>query len=164
MRDSGDILQAALGFFQLNMYQDAWDELGNLAPNLRVQDAVLELRIAIFNRLEKWNSSRLLAESLAIRSPENPQWWLSWAYAVRRESTVEDAKQVLTTAAEIHPNVALITYNLACYACVLGELDDACALLRRAFVLDNDLRRTAIDDPDLNRIYGVALPDSPGDV
>ena len=47
---------------------------------------------------------------------------LPWAYALRRERSVEAAQCVLRETAELHWDVALIAFNLACYACVLGDL------------------------------------------
>ena len=53
-----------------------------------------------------------------------------------------------------HPDVPLIAYNLACYACVLGRLDEANDLLTLAFKMDDSLRKGALDDPDLKKIFG----------
>jgi tetratricopeptide (TPR) repeat protein len=147
-------LDAAHGFITLGMFQDAWDELENLPPEFRSNDVVLALRIEIFQGLKKWESCRVLAESLAKRSPENPDWWLSWSFALRREQSVEAAQVVLRKAAELHPSVALIAYNLACYACVLGEIAEAKELLKRAVVMDEAFKKMALDDPDLDAIFG----------
>jgi len=146
-------LRAAEGFIGIGMFQDAWDELETLPPTLLAADEVLELRIAIFNGLEKWGSARELAESLARRSPENPGWWLSWASALRRERSVEAAQMVLREAAEIHPGVALVAYNLACYACVLGDMSETKELLSRAIAMDRGCRMVAMKDPDLEQLW-----------
>ena len=147
-------LEAALGYLDLGMHQDAWDELENLPPELRADDRVLELRIKIYQRLEKWNSARVLAESLAKRSPENPHRWILWAFFLRREKSVEAARAVLMEAAAVHPDAALIPYNLACYACVLGQIEAARKLLTVAFSMDVMFKRIALDDPDLDPIFG----------
>ncbi len=44
--------------------------------------------------------------------------------------------------------------HLACYASVLGDQDEAKARLATAFALDSKLRTIAIDDPDLEEIFG----------
>jgi len=112
------------------------------------------MRIFIYQRVGKWESARILAESLAKKSPKNPQWWILWAYALRREQSVEAARAVLLDAAANHPDVALIPYNLACYSCVEGNVETAAALLKRAFAMDERLKQTALDDPDLDPIFG----------
>lgn len=148
-------LQPALGYLELGMFEEANDELEELPPELRADDEVLGLRIEIFQKLAKWEFARVLAESLAKRSPENPGWWLSWSYALRREQSVVAAQVVLRRASEIHPDVALIAYNLACYACVLGDLAEARTLLKIAFGMDRTLKRIALDDSDLEPLWAV---------
>ena len=148
-------LEAALGYLALGMHQDAWDELECLPPEQRANDGVSELRISIYQALGKWEPARVLAESLAKRSPENPQWWILWAYSLRREKSVADARAVLLEAAKLHPNEALIPYNLACYCCVEGDLIGTKGFLTLAFSMSEDLRKTALDDPDLDSIFGA---------
>ena len=55
---------------------------------------------------------------------------------------------------EIHPDVALIAYNLACYSCVLGDLVEARTLLNIAFSMDVMLKQVALDDSDLAPFFG----------
>jgi tetratricopeptide (TPR) repeat protein len=148
-------LLAVSGYLTLGMHQDAWDELEDLPPGQRTDDRVLEFRIAIYQALEKWEPARILAESLAKRSPENPGWWLSWSYSLRREQTVEAARSVLREAVRIHPGVAMITYNLACYECVLGKTAEAQELLKRAISMDAQFKKIALADPDLDGIFGI---------
>ncbi|MFZ9938455.1 MAG: tetratricopeptide repeat protein [Luteolibacter sp.] len=147
------LLEPVSGYLDLGMIEDAWEELENLPPEVKTIDAVLELRILIYERLGKWELARILAESLAKKSPENPQWWIHWAYSLRREKSVSDARPVLLEAAGHHPDVALIPYNLACYQCVEGDLMGAKAFLRQAFRMDDKLKLVALADPDLEPIF-----------
>lgn len=151
-------LEAVEGYLTLGLYQDAWDELDSLPPEIRTEHAVVELRCEIYQRLGKWNAARVLAESMAHRFPENPSWWLTWAYALRREETVEAARGVLWEAVQRHPGVGLISYNLACYSSVLGELDEARRLLTRAFAIDPDLKKIATGDEDLQPLRDAGWP------
>lgn len=152
-------LDAVFGYYSLGLFEDAWEEIESLPDAARITDPVLELRLSILHKLGKWETARILAESLAIKSPENPNWWILWAYSIRREKNVREAQGVLWQAVQIHPVCAPIVYNLACYACVLGQREDARGLLARAIALDPDFKATALDDPDLEPIFGA---DSPG--
>lgn len=156
MNDPSQHLRAATGFLDLGMAQDAWDELEKLPSFLTDSDAVLDLRMEIYQKLGKWESARELAESLARRSPENLSWWIHWAYSLRREKSVEAARAVLLEAAPLHPNAGLIPYNLACYACVLGQVGAARKLLETAFGMSANFKRLAPNDPDLRAIYGTS--------
>ncbi len=53
--------------------------------------------------------------------PDHPQWSISLAYVTRRLESVGAAKSILLEAATLHPNEAIIHYNLACYDCQLGR-------------------------------------------
>jgi Flp pilus assembly protein TadD len=154
MSDPTKHLKAAMGYLDLGMAQEAWDELEKLPPLLKDRDSVNDLKIEIYQRLGKWESAGILAESLAKRSPENPNWWIQWAFSVRREKSVEAAQAVMREAAQVHPDMPLIPYSLACYSCVLGDLETARTLLEKAFSMSAHLRRRAINDPDLRPIFG----------
>ena len=147
-------LEACSGYITLGMYEDAWNELESIPPELRAKVDVIELRLEIYQALGKWESARVLAESMVKRDPENPNWWIAWAYSLRREKSIGEAREVLQEAALRHPGVALIQYNLACYACVLGEVKEAHRLLTIAFAIDTTLKKIALDDPDLDNIFG----------
>jgi Flp pilus assembly protein TadD len=161
MSEVDRMLASAAGYLALGMHEDAWDELESLPPELRADEGVLELRIQIYQGLGKWESARFLAESLAKRFPENQHWWILWAYSLRREKSVEAAREVMLEAAAIHPEAALIHYNLACYACVLGHLEEARSLLAAAFAMDVMLKIAALDDKDLGPIFGENFSEAP---
>jgi predicted Zn-dependent protease len=116
MSTNGHSIAAAVGYLELGMIDDAWEELESLPPAQRGSDTVIELRIQIYQQLGKWESARVLAESMAKRNPENPNWWVDWAFALRREKSIHEARGVLWEAVQRHPGVPMITYNLACYA------------------------------------------------
>jgi hypothetical protein len=53
----------------------------------------------------------------------------------------------------MHPRVALIAFDLACYASVAGRLEETKACLRHAIDLDKDVRKLALDDEDLKPLW-----------
>lgn len=55
------------------------------------------------------------------------------------------------------PRNAILRYNLACYACQLGRLEEAKIWLREAFGLDEkqELKLLALEDPDLKPLWQV---------
>jgi Flp pilus assembly protein TadD len=146
-------LHAAIGFLELGMPDDAWEEVDSLPAGQRDLAEVRELRITIAMRLGRWQAARADAETMARRDPGNPSWWISWAYALRRESSIQEAREILLRATELHPRELMISYNLACYASVLGELDEARGLLERVVSEDSGFRELAMNDPDLIPIF-----------
>jgi Flp pilus assembly protein TadD len=85
--------------------------------------------------------------------PQTTGWWISLAYAVRRGESVEKAEAILLRAQAIHPKVAMIAFNLACYASVTGRMKEAKERLQRAIKLDKDIRGSALDDEDLRPLW-----------
>jgi Flp pilus assembly protein TadD len=66
-----------------------------------------------------------VASHLVTVEPENESWWINLAYSARRVEGVEKAEAILLRAQALHPKVAMIAFNLACYASVMGRMEEA---------------------------------------
>jgi Flp pilus assembly protein TadD len=77
------------------------------------------------------------------------------AYALHEQKRTQEAWNVLLPVADKFPDDATIRYNLACYACQLGRLDQARAWLEKAFALGNarKMKLMALEDPDLRPLW-----------
>ena len=80
---------------------------------------------------------RELSERLAEFQPNDIQWTVSLAYSTRRADSIQGAKQILSNAESRFPKEAIIKYNLACYCCQLGEIENAKNYLQKAFEIDS---------------------------
>ena len=87
--------EAACGYAQLGMFHA---ELEKIDPFLRAAPEILALRIEIYRGLERWELMAELAKRLIEFEPDNPQWPVSLAYAARRASSIEAAKEILLNA------------------------------------------------------------------
>ena len=94
-----------------------------------------------------------VASHLVKVEPENEAWWINLAYSVRRSEGIKQAEAILLRAQAIHPKIAMIAFNLACYASVTGRMEDAKERLRNAIELDKDVRKLALDDEDLRPLW-----------
>src|SRR5215831_251176 len=90
-----------------------------------------------------------IAKLLAEFQPNDIQWTVSLAYATRRTDSIQGAKQILSNAESRFPKEAIIKYNLACYCCQLGEIENAKRYLKPAFEIDLTWRTAALEDEDL---------------
>jgi predicted Zn-dependent protease len=115
---------------------------------------VLAVRIEIYRRLERWELMKTVARKLAEYDPTSAKWTLMLAYALRRAESIEASRQLLLSLAERFPTLAVVHYNLACYECQLGDLDAAKLRLKTAFKLDSALRLQALEDADLEPLWG----------
>jgi tetratricopeptide (TPR) repeat protein len=146
--------QAAVGYVELGMFQDANDQLEKIDPFNRAAPEVLAVRIAIYHGQKKWELMREIAKRLTDFQPQDVQWIISHAYATRRADSIQAAKEILLNAETKFPQEAIIKYNLACYFCQMGDTESAKNYLKKAFELDSSWRGKAFDDPDLEPLWG----------
>jgi len=152
-RDDQHQLAAALGYFELEMVSDALEALDGISPVGAAHRDVLVLRLIVLQKAENWSKAQAVAARLALLEPGDPGWTIALAYATRRADCIERAQDILRDAKIVHPQEALIHFNLACYACQLGRLEDARESLRAAFSLDSNLRAQALKDGDLEVLW-----------
>jgi len=145
--------QAAVGYVELGMFQEANDQIENIDPFNRAAPEVLAVRIAVYHGLKKWELMREVAKRLAEFQPNDIQWTISLAYATRRADSIQAAKDVLLKAEPKFPKEAIIRYNLACYCCQLGEIEAAKNYLKKAFEIDLNWRIPALEDEDLKPLW-----------
>ena len=115
--------QAAVGYVELGMFQDANDQLEKIDPFNRAAPEVLATRLAIYRGLKKWELMQQIAKRLKEFQPDNAQWTISLAYATRRAYSIDVAREILLAAEAMFPREAAIPYNLACYYCQPGEME-----------------------------------------
>ena len=145
--------QAAVGYVELGMFQDANDQLENIDPFNRAAPEVLAVRLAIYHGLKRWELMQQIAKRLKEFQPDNVQWTISLAYATRRAYSIEVAMEILLEAEPKFPREAAIPYNLACYYCRLGEMETAKRYLKEAFEIDSNWRKAALEDEDLMPLW-----------
>lgn len=142
-------LLTASGYLDLGMLDDAATELEQIDPGDQLRPEVLDFRVALYARAEKWTAMEVAARKMVALRPEIPGTWANWAFATRRATSLDAAKEILLRAERKHPADALIQFNLGCYACQLGDLAEAKSRVQRAIQIDRSFQRLAADDPDL---------------
>ena len=150
-------LSAAVGWLQLGNLVEAKAELGQISPALATHGDVLEVKLLIQIEEKNWATSLQTARSLIETQPDRALGWLHQAYALRRlpEGGLQAAWDALLPAAERFPKEPILPYNLSCYACQLGKLDEARQLLRRAFQIGDKhrMKTMAQADADLQPLW-----------
>ncbi|HEY0793412.1 MAG TPA: hypothetical protein VGD78_20285 [Chthoniobacterales bacterium] len=148
-------LVAASGYGELRMFQEAVAELEAIPPECQGVVPVLAAWVELYQTWQKWEEARSVAERLVELEPDEPNWVVALGYATRRSQGLVAAQQVLTRALERFHEVAVIRYNLACYAAQLGNVNQARALLASAVQRDRAFAQLAKSDPDLDPLRGV---------
>lgn len=145
-------IDAATGYLELGMIEDANSELEKLPPEVRAREDVLLLRVRIYSSAGSWDSASMVAQHLTKSDPANADYWRLWVHALRRWNP-EEGERALIDAEQIYPHVAILHFGLACYASRAGRVAEAKCQLDRAFKLDPTLRLTALDEEDLLAVW-----------
>lgn len=150
-------LSAALGWMELGNCTEAKAELAKVSASLDAHPTVLEVRWAIHATEKDWPQALVAAEKLVESEPARAVGWLHRAYALRRVpgGGLQTAWKALLPAVDRFPEEATIPYNLACYSCQMGDLDEARRWLRRALGVGEQrkIRAMAEIDPDLEPLW-----------
>ena len=150
-------VSAAEGWLGLGDVAEARAELDRIQPSLREHPEVLRIRWEICAQEKDWPAALQLGSKLVAVAPEDPTGWLHRAYALRRvpEGGLQAAWDNLVPALKAFPKIAIIPYNLACYACQLQQLDRARELFHRALAAGNKehIKQLALEDADLKALW-----------
>ena len=145
------ILNAAVGWAELGLPEEALVELSRLNPALLGHPDVMDLRWRLHAMKKDWAGALTVARAQLTVSPERVDSWINQSFALHELKRTREAFDELVAVVEKFPKVGVIPYNLACYACQMGQIDDARIWLRRARRLlgKDQLKEMATDDPDL---------------
>jgi Flp pilus assembly protein TadD len=150
-------LSAAIGWLELGNPREAKIELDRISSDTRQHPDVLEVTWLICVEQDDWSQGLAVANALVEADPERPSGWLHRAYSLRRLTTggLKAAADALRPAYDKFPKEPVIAFNLSCYACQMGLLDDARAWLQRAIQSGSPetIKLMALRDPDLKSLW-----------
>jgi len=148
-------LTAAEGWLELGNSAEATAELQQITGTQAGHPAVLELQWQINAHARKWETCLDLATLLVRLNPELPAGWIHRSYALHELQRTREARDELLPALERFPQEAVMSYNLACYECRLGNLATARQWLKQTFGLPNAAawRQAAKTDKDLEVLW-----------
>ncbi len=149
-------LDAAEGWLELGNHLEANEELEKIEASLRVHPDVLEVRWQIYAKAKKWEMCVEIGHSAwLITAPARPDSWIHRSYALHELKRTQEASDLLLPAADLFPGHAMIMYNMACYACQLGNMEEAWDWLEDAFELGDakQMKLRALKDPDLEKLW-----------
>ena len=150
-------LRAAEGWLGLGLPAEAAAELAALSPSTQHHPDVLEVRWILHAHSHQWDAALTAARELVLAAPDRASGWLHQAYALRRaaDGGLTQAQEALRPAAEAFPKEPVIAFNLACYACQLGQLDEARKWMKRAMKIGGRevIRQMALADDDLKPLW-----------
>jgi len=148
-------LRAAQGWLELGNHIEANEEVEKIRPELRSHPQVLEVQWEINAAAKQWAAALDIGAALIQHNPDDPLGWVQRSYALHELKRTAEARDNLLRVVDKFPISATMRYNLACYECQLGRLEQAKDWLEKAFKLGNakKMKRMAQEDPDLKPLW-----------
>jgi TPR repeat protein len=87
--------------------------------------------------------------------PQHPLGWVHRSYCLHELKRTEEARDNLLRVVDKFPDDPIMRYNLACYECQLGKLEQAKNWLTKACELGDPkkIKMMALADPDLEPLW-----------
>ena len=144
-------LEAAQGWLGLHNWREAKAEIDNIAEGLLSHPDVLQVSWAIHAAAKEWELAARVADAHRQARPDSPFGFVHLAYALHEMRRTEEAQNVLLLVVDKFKDEYIIRYNLACYACQLGDQEAAWRWLEKSMALtdSDEVKRMALNDPDL---------------
>lgn len=148
-------VRAAVGWMELGDPDSAAAELARVRPEFDHSPDVLTVRWHLHSHHRDWESALQTASQLIQVAPNDVDGWIHRSFALHELRRTREASDRLLEAEPLFPEHPILRYNLACYACQLGDLDAARQWLERARQLSSAefIREIALDDPDLAALH-----------
>lgn len=147
-------LEAAHGWLELGDHVAAFDELEKIEPKLRGHPDVLEVRWRIYEMADNWDYCLEIGNALVKMKPDDLSCWIRRSYVLHKLERTQEACDELKPALDKFKGEWLLQYNLACYTCLLGNVEEARELIGEAIELGGDVvRLRALDDEHLIRVW-----------
>jgi len=143
--------EAAEGWLELGDAAESARELARVSLAHYGHPEVLELRWRLCAHRTEWEEALTIAQALTTVAPEVVEGWIHQSYTLHELQRTPEAWSSLLAVANRFPEESIIAYNLACYACQMGDLAVARDWLQRAVRLRSkgEIRTLALHDPDL---------------
>lgn len=146
-------LEYARGYIELGLIKEAADELDAMSGNARWSNEALRVRVDLYMHSKEWDMVVTVAKAVCEATPADEGAWIAWAFALRELQQVAEAQDVLLQAEPLHGKTCgLLHYNLACYACLLGNLKEARRRLAKACKMNPHWKTESLDDDDLRAL------------
>jgi len=136
-------LEAAVGFFELGMAEEALRELDSLQGQEQGEEEVLEFRLVLYQHLGRWDHAAQACARLCQRKGADVDRFIAWGCCLYELARVDECRKAMLQAPLEARENGLWNFHLACYEALLGCREEARRLVHRALALDPALRSMA---------------------
>lgn len=154
-RDISHALEAAQGFYDLGLFNDAWAALDELPVEDAAHSQTIALRLDILLAMDRVDDAIALGTGACRIWPQKEAFFLKTAAALMILDDHDKAKGLLWAAPLSLRSRAEYWYDLARCQARTGELEAAKKSLEECIRKDKEFRSRALDDPDLEAMWNT---------
>jgi len=149
-------LEAAVGYFELGMADEALRELDTLPPDDQHEEDVLEFRLLLNPHLGRWEAASHCCEALCRSQGADAERFITWATCLYELGEVAACKIALQQAPPSARTHALWNFHMASYEAILGRCDAAIAHIEAALAIDPATRSVIAQNTHLSPLLPMA--------
>jgi tetratricopeptide (TPR) repeat protein len=148
-------LSAAEGWLMLGDHASAQEELSRIRSIFQSYPDVLDVQWQVLLKAKEHARCLEIAKNLVQIAGGQPMAWAKLAQSFYYLGRYQDAYDCASTALKQFGKDFALHYDLACYACLLGQIDEAKARLREAIHLRDApyVKSMACQDKDLEALW-----------
>lgn len=142
---------SAEGWLELGVIGEAVRELEEISKAHQAHPDVLEILWRVLAHQKRWDNAVDIAGELIRIAPDRVNGWVNRSYSLHELGRTREALDGLKAIIARFPKDSIIPYNLACYACQLGDEIGAQNWILMAARLrpKEEIRSMGLEDPDL---------------
>ena len=149
-------LEAAVGYFELGMAEEALRELDTLPHDDQLEEDVLELRCVLNQHLGRWEAASHCCEALCRCQGADTDRFIAWATCLYELGEVASCKAALQQAPAGSRAHALWHFHMACYEALLGRCADAIHHVEAALAIEPAIRAMMAHNSNLGPLLPIA--------
>ena len=115
-------LSEAQGYFELQLYEEAWAVIEDLPIAVRETREVFGLRLKILAAMDRWEQCQFLSEGLVQGDPSWALPRLLGAEALDRQGEIEQALAFLIAGEVVLQNQPMFWYQSGSYHARVGDI------------------------------------------
>ena len=122
-----------------------------ISDGMRQHPSVFLIARCVYLATQQWSKLEAAAQDYSQCRPGDSDGWLLWAIALQKTGRSMEAYQLLMSVKDRFPSVFGFPYNLACFACQLGHIEEAWSWVLKAYELSTlqEFKRWLLTDDDL---------------
>ncbi|MCW8133087.1 MAG: tetratricopeptide repeat protein [Planctomycetota bacterium] len=145
-------LGEAEGYMQLGLFDLSLERIRAVEASGLLPFECAALRGSILREKEGFAEAIPYFETALRLRPGDLLATVGLGWCQKRVGRVDLAAKAYVEALKVHPDEAILYFNLACYLSLLGQAKESVEALRRTFRIDKDFRELLRDEEDFDPI------------